>query len=114
MIRGFWLALPILLVVALDGLFTLLGQNATWWLGAGGPREANPVGMWFLAYGPKAFALAMAAWGGLILLVSSSLPGILGRLLRVLLVVLGGLTTLHVPGHSGGGSRDDCGAGCHA
>ena len=34
-------------------------------------------------------------------------------LLRVLLVLLGGLTTLHAPGHGGSGSRDDGGAGCH-
>jgi hypothetical protein len=34
-------------------------------------------------------------------------------LLRVLLVPLFGLTTLHAPGHGGSSSRDDRGAGCH-
>ncbi len=81
MMRGFWLALPLFLVVALDGALTLLAQPAGWWVAGIGARGANPAGMWFLAYGPKAFALAMAGWAGLVLLFSDALPGILGRTL---------------------------------
>jgi hypothetical protein len=36
------------------------------------------------------------------------------RLLRVLLVVPGGLTPLDTTGYGGRGARDDSGAGCHA
>ncbi len=80
MIRGFWLALPILLIVALDGGLTLLGQGAAYWRGSfTAVHEANPVGAWFLGYGPKAFALALAGWAGIVLLMAWALPGILGR-----------------------------------
>jgi len=39
--------------------------------------------------------------------------GLLLILLRVFLVPPGGLTTLHAPRHSSGGSCNDGGAGCH-
>ena len=80
MMRGIWLALPLFLIVALDGGLTLLGQPAAYWHGnLSAVNEANPVGIWFLNYGPKAFTLALTGWAGLVLLLSSALPGLLGR-----------------------------------
>ncbi len=79
MIRGFWLALPLLLVVFLDGAFTLLGQPTAYWHGnPSGVIEGSQVGTYFLKMGPKGFALGMAALAGAYVLLSAALPRFLG------------------------------------
>jgi hypothetical protein len=81
MIKGFWLALPLLLVIALDGGLTLAGQPADYWQGAfADSNESSQIGEWVLGMGPKVFALAIAAWAGMVLLLSALLPGMLGQL----------------------------------
>ena len=82
MIRGFWVMLPLVLVVALDGALTLLGQPQGYLRVAHGTvKEASLFGAHFLHMGPKPFALAIAALAGIYVLLAALLPGFLGQTL---------------------------------
>ena len=79
--RGFWLALPLILVISLDVAFTLLGQPEAYWRGTWTHvNEGSPLGVWGLGMGPKIFMALMAGWILLALIASKALPGMLGQL----------------------------------
>ena len=79
--RGFWLALPLILVISLDVTFTLLGQPEAYWRGTWTHvNEGSPLGVWGLGMGPKIFMALMAGWILLALIASKALPGMLGQL----------------------------------
>ena len=78
--RALWLALPILMVVALDGAFTLYGQPPAYRQGdLKSVKEGSPVGIRMLEKGPRTFAIALGAWAAAALLLSRILPGLLGQ-----------------------------------
>ncbi len=92
MIKGFWVILPLLLVVALDSGCTLLGQPAAYWQGSfTSVHERHPLLAWLLGQGPKAFLMGMAAGAGITVVLVAVLPGMLGQTLYAVVALWHGL-----------------------
>lgn len=90
--KGFWIVLPLLLVMALDGGCTLLGQPAAYWQGnLSAVHEGHPMLAWLLGQGPKAFLLGVVAWAGTTVVLVALLPGMLGQLLFAIAALWHGL-----------------------
>lgn len=78
--KAFWLAFPLLVVIGLDGLFTLRGQPPAYRQGDHARTdEASQVGRAVLERGPRTFVLATAGWALGALLLCRVLPGLLGQ-----------------------------------
>ena len=66
--RAIWLALPLLLVIALDGFFTLRAQPQA-------RGQECPLVRILPGHGP----LVLCAWAGIALVLAKVLPGLLGQ-----------------------------------
>src|SRR4051794_27046312 len=70
-----WLAMPPLLLCALDGLLTLTGQPAAYWAGDfTAARELNPLFDLLLRQHPIAFLTGLAVWLTVLALAVLLLP----------------------------------------
>lgn len=80
--RSLWLALPLLLVVSLDGAFTLMGQPPAYRGGTDYTKtnEGSQIGCRVLEKGPRVFAAGIAGLACLYLVLAKVLPGMLGQL----------------------------------
>lgn len=74
---------PVILVMALDFLFTVIGQPNSYWINSANVNEGSPLGFNLLKINPFLFLIFCAVYLSVMVILIRKLPLILGAILAL-------------------------------